>query len=162
MLRQQRRSGNFLSITLLTTPQCPDSYSNYKIFWWRKHNKLEESMVWGKNKTKQSSSMKVVLLVWLRRAASESLFRLLPWAGLNPTPWRKLAYSLSSEKSHRTIEQLTLEGTLAIIQFQAPAVGWLPLTSSGYPGPHPTWNWAPAGMGHPPLSGQPVPARAPQ
>ena len=31
--------------------------------------------------------------------------------------------------------------------FPTPAVGWLPPTSSGCPGPHPTRPWAPPGMG---------------
>ena len=35
-----------------------------------------------------------------------------------------------------------------------PAVGWLPPTSSGCPGPHPAQPWAPPGMGHPQLYGQ--------
>ena len=33
-------------------------------------------------------------------------------------------------------------------------MGWLPPTSSGCPGPHPAWPWAPPGMGHAQLSGQ--------
>ena len=47
------------------------------------------------------------------------------------------------------IEWLGLERTSKIIWFQPSAVGWLPPTSSGCPGPHPTWPWAPPGMGHP-------------
>ena len=35
-----------------------------------------------------------------------------------------------------------------------PAAGGLPPTSSGCPGPHPTWPWAPPGMGHHSFSGQ--------
>ena len=31
---------------------------------------------------------------------------------------------------------------------------WLSPTSSGCPGPHPTWPWAPPGMGHHSFSGQ--------
>ena len=57
---------------------------------------------------------------------------------------------------YRIIEWLRLEGTLKIIQSQLPALGWLPSTRSGRPGPQP-WPWAPPGMGHPQLSGQPVP-----
>ena len=32
-------------------------------------------------------------------------------------------------------------------------MGWLPPTSSGCPGLHPAWPWAPPGMGHPQLYG---------
>ena len=51
--------------------------------------------------------------------------------------------------NRRIIEWLRLEGTLKILQFQP-----LPPTSSGCPEPHPTWPWAPPGMGHPHSSGQ--------
>jgi len=39
-------------------------------------------------------------------------------------------------------------------QVPAPAMGWLPPTSSGCPGPHPTWPWVPLGMGIHSFSGQ--------
>jgi len=42
-------------------------------------------------------------------------------------------------------------GDLKGHQSQPPAMGWLPPTSSGCPGPHPTWPSAPQG-----LSGQPI------
>ena len=54
----------------------------------------------------------------------------------------------------RNLEWCGLNGTLKIIQFQSPAMGWLPPTSSGCPGPQP-WPWAPPGMGHPHFSGHP-------
>jgi len=37
----------------------------------------------------------------------------------------------------RFTEWLELEVILKIIQYQLPAMGWLPSTSSGCPGPHP-------------------------
>jgi len=55
---------------------------------------------------------------------------------------------------HRITEWRGLEGTLKIIQFHLPAIGWLPPRSSACPGPHPAWPWAPPGMGHPQFSGQ--------
>ena len=40
---------------------------------------------------------------------------------------------------HRIIEQLGLEGTLKVIPPQPSAMGWLPPTTSGGAGIHPTW-----------------------
>lgn len=59
--------------------------------------------------------------------------------------------SWNGRMNHRIIEGVGLERTLQPTQLQPPAVGWLPPTKSGCPGPHPPWPWAPPGMG---LSGQ--------
>jgi len=47
-----------------------------------------------------------------------------------------------------------VEGTSKTIYFQPLPWAGLPPTSSGCPGPHPTWPWAPPGMGHHSFSGQ--------
>jgi len=52
---------------------------------------------------------------------------------------------------YRIREWLVLEKTLNPTQSQSLAVGTVPPTSSGSPGPHLTWPWIPAGMGHPQL-----------
>ena len=54
------------------------------------------------------------------------------------------------------MEGLRLEGILKIIRLQLSAVGRAAPTSSGCPGPHPTWPWVLPGMGHPQLSEQPL------
>jgi len=52
------------------------------------------------------------------------------------------------------IKWLKLGGTLKLMQLHAPTVGWLlPQQLRA----HPTWPWAPPGMGHPHFSGQPQP-----
>ena len=53
----------------------------------------------------------------------------------------------------RTHKMVGLEETLKPIQFQPPAMVWLPPTSSSCPVPHPG-PWASPGMGHLQLSGQ--------
>lgn len=50
--------------------------------------------------------------------------------------------------NHRITEWLWLKETLKNTKFQPPAMGWLLPTSSVWPGPQPTWPWAPQGMGH--------------
>ena len=54
---------------------------------------------------------------------------------------------------HRIIQQLRLEETLEIIQFQ-PIAGW-PTTWSGCQGSHPTWPWMPTEMGQILILGSP-------
>lgn len=39
----------------------------------------------------------------------------------------------------RITERIRLEGNLKPIQFQCPAVDWVPTTRSVCPGPHPSW-----------------------
>jgi len=47
------------------------------------------------------------------------------------------------ESNHRIIEWLRLECTLKIIQSHLPDLVRVTTPSSGCPGPHPTWPWAP-------------------
>lgn len=54
--------------------------------------------------------------------------------------------SWNGRMNHRIIEGVGLERTLQPTQLQPPAVGWLPPTKSGCPGPHPAWPWAPPQM----------------
>ena len=61
---------------------------------------------------------------------------------------------VSSSFVNRIIEWLRLEGTLKMIEPQPLLWAGLPPTSSGCSGPHPTWPWAPPGMGHHSFSGQ--------
>lgn len=63
---------------------------------------------------------------------------------------------------YRIREWLVLEKTLNPTQSQSLAVGTVPPTSSVSPGPHLTWPWIPAGMGHPHLLRAAWSAKLPQ
>jgi len=76
--------------------------------------------------------------------------------------WQQVTQMLFSTVSsaalwdHRMIERPGLERITMLIQFQPLLCAGSPTSSPGCPEPHPAWPGMPAGMGHPPLLGQPV------